>query len=80
MVTLQSKRDKKRYIELTQESWGKMVELGLHKNWKVVSKDAVSMLDSALSKEVTGTLGEFIASKKSLAEKTNKITKQTKTK
>jgi len=78
MVTLQSKRDKNRFIELDQESWGKMVELGLHKAWKVVSKDAVSSLDDKLNKEITGTLGDFIASKKKLSEQTNKITKQKK--
>lgn len=62
-VTIQSKRDPSRIETIPQEQWGKMVELGLHRKFKVLQ--TVEISETPAIKEVSESIADFIAKKKS---------------
>lgn len=61
MITIQSKRDINRIEIVSQETWGQMVELKLHRNWKVIqSPEPITTVEV---KTVEQTIEEFIKAK-----------------
>lgn len=46
MITLQSKRDKSRVIEVSEAEYERMIELKIDRNWKVIGTSGVSNPDT----------------------------------
>jgi hypothetical protein len=64
-ILLQSKRDPKRTIEVTPVQWGQMIEIGKHKEWKVLNPEETKKAEAALLK-VDESMADYIAKKKKI--------------
>lgn len=67
-IILQSKRDRTRTIELTPIEWGQMIEIGKHKEWKVINPESVKEMEES-DKKVEKSVADYIASKKIIKTK-----------